>query len=201
MLLQNAYSKLSSFAPFTLGLSSQILTEQHTHLVVGKHHFIGKLVLRCHMPTCSWHSVLLTLSQTPFYPQGAYFTLKVTGPPHPTLPTKGHISFLGNGWPDTRILKTPANLGTTLWGLFFNLLHLSILILCFCFLWNIENRLHILKNREWPSAKLQRVEMEMSRWKGKFAERSAWSLAAALQRTNWVSLARSQLIKTLCFCM
>ena len=95
MLLQNAYSKLS-FAPFTLGLSSQILTEQHTHLVVGKPHFIGTLVLGCHMSIYSWHSVLLTLSQTPFYSQGAYFTLKVIGPPHPTLPTKGHISFLGN---------------------------------------------------------------------------------------------------------
>lgn len=118
MLLQNAYSKLS-FAPSTLGLSSQTLTEQHTHLAVGKPHFIGKLVLGCHMPTYSWHSVLLTLSQTPFYWEGAYFTLKVTGLPHPTLPTKRHISFPGNVWPDARILKTPANLGMTLWELFF----------------------------------------------------------------------------------
>lgn len=37
--------------------------------------------------------------------------------------------------------------------------------------------------------------MEISVWKGKVTGRSAWSLAPAVQRTNWVSLAKSQLIK------
>ena len=179
MLLQNAYSKLS-FAPSTLGLSSQTLTEQHTHLAVGKPHFIGKLVLGCHMPTYSWYSVLLTLSQTPFYWEGAYFTLKVTGLPHPTLPTKRHISFPGNVWPDARILKTPANLGMTLWELFF-------IFSTWPFWFRVFVCSEISKNREWPSAKLQRVEMEMSGWKGKFtgSQLGAWPRLYKGQ-TEWV---------------